>query len=213
SDGLASALVQSGYSTNAVHCGQDALVALAATDYQLLILDLGLPDCDGISLLRQMRHSGLDAPVLILTARDELDDRISGLDAGADDYLSKPFELKELEARARALLRRHHTADGKLRHGALELDPVLHVATLGGRTLELTAREFAVLELLMRRPNGIVSKHQMLESLYDYRDEVSPSVIESFISRLRGKLAEAGGGVMIRVVRGLGYRLELTSDE
>lgn len=212
-NGLSGALAQSGYETEVAHRGHEALAALAARSHRLVILDLCLPDCDGIDVLRHLRRKGSEVPVLILTARDDLDDRILGLDAGADDYLSKPFELGELEARVRALLRRRHALDGKLRHGTIALDPVAHVATLNDRELDLTGREFAVLELLMRRPKGIVSKRQMLDSLYDFGDDVSPSVIESFISRLRGKLADAGGGVRIRVVRGLGYRLETDADE
>jgi DNA-binding response OmpR family regulator len=212
-NGLAGALVQSGYTVDIARDGRTAIAAYGGTNYQLVILDLGLPDMDGIQVLQCLRREGLKAPVLILTARDDLQDRIAGLDAGSDDYLGKPFELGELEARIRALLRRNQQSDATLHYGEITLDPVSHVVTARGRAIELTSREFAVLEALLRRPKGIVSKRQLFESLYDFADDVSPSVIESFVSRLRGKLAEADSGVGIRVLRGLGYRLELNSRE
>jgi DNA-binding response OmpR family regulator len=212
-NGLAGALAQSGYAVDVAHDGRAAIATCNGTNYQLVILDLGLPDMDGISVLQCLRREGLKTPVLILTARDELQDRIAGLDAGSDDYLGKPFELGELEARIRALLRRNQQGDAALHYGEIALDPVSHVVTVRGCAIELTSREFAVLEALLRRPKGIVSKRQLFESLYDFADDVSPSVIESFVSRLRGKLAEADSGVGIRVLRGLGYRLELNSRE
>jgi len=212
-NGLAGALAQSGYMVDIAHDGQAAIVACSNTDYQLVILDLGLPDMDGIEVLQCLRREGLIAPVLILTARDDLQDKIAGLDAGSDDYLGKPFELGELEARIRALLRRSQQSDVALHYGEIALDPVSHVVTVRGRAIDLTSREFAVLEALLRRPKGIVSKRQLFESMYDFADDVSLSVIESFISRLRGKLAEAESDVGIRVLRGLGYRLELNAHE
>lgn len=210
SNGLVHSLAQSGHAVDAVHTGRDALTACAATEYELVILDLGLPDADGITVLQRLRHQGLAAPVLILTARDDLQDRIQGLDAGGDDYLAKPFALGELEARIRALLRRGTTAAATPSFGELALDPASRVATVRGQELPLTARELAVLTLLLRRPGRVISKQQMVESLYSWEDAINPSAIEVFISRLRRKLEEAGADVGIRVLRGLGYRLELT---
>jgi len=210
-NGLVNTLAQSDYVTDAVHTGQDAVSACARLNYQLVILDLGLPDEDGISVLQRLRAQGLRAPVLILTARDDLKDRIRGLDAGADDYLSKPFEFGELEARIRALLRRGLSPGRLLHFGEIEFDTVSRLALVSGKELELTARELAVLEMLLLRPGKVVSKPQMLESLYSWEHETNPSVIEVFVSRLRRKLDEANAGVGIRVLRGLGYRLELSA--
>jgi DNA-binding response OmpR family regulator len=208
-NGLVHSLAQSDYVTDVVHNGRGALTACATTSYQLVILDLGLPDMDGIEVLRRLRQQGLIAPILILTARDDSSDRILGLDAGSDDYLVKPFVLGELEARIRALLRRGSLASAMLRFGKLDFDPASRQASIEGRELALTARELAVLELLLQRPGRVVSKQQLVESMYEWADATNPSVVEVFVSRLRRKLDEAGAQVAIRVLRGLGYRLEL----
>lgn len=207
-NGLVNALAQSHHAAEAVHTGQAALALCAVTHYDLVILDLGLPDIDGIELLRQLRLQGLVAPVLILTARDHLNDRIGGLDAGADDYLSKPFALGELEARIRALWRRGASTSPRLTFGSIEFDPATRELTVQDHPVSATARELAVLELLLRRTGKIVSKLQMIESLYTWDQEVNPTMIEVFVSRLRRKLERANAGVEIRVLRGLGYRLE-----
>lgn len=212
-NGLVSSLAQSNYAADAVHTGQAALAACDTTPYELLILDLGLPDEDGISVLRRLRARGVVAPVLILTARDDLQDRIAGLDAGGDDYLPKPFALGELEARIRALLRRGASSSATLSFGDVALDPASQVVTVRGTEIALTARELAVLELLLRRRGRIVSKQQMIESLYTWSGDISPSAIEVFVSRLRHKLEGADAGVSIRVLRGLGYRLEQQRHE
>jgi DNA-binding response OmpR family regulator len=212
-NGLVHSLAQSNYVTDAVHTGRAAITACATTSYQLVIMDLGLPDMDGVEVLRRLRQRGMTSPVLILTARDELQDRILGLDAGGDDYLTKPFELSELEARIRALLRRGSSASATLRFGKIEFDPLSRQATIESRAVELTRRELAVLELLLLRPGRIVSKQQLMESMYTSAEDANPSVIEVFVSRLRRKLDEAGAGVGIRVLRGLGYRLELSQHE
>jgi DNA-binding response OmpR family regulator len=212
-DGLVNSLAQSSYVTDAVHSGHAALIACATMSYQLVILDLGLPDIDGIELLRQLRQRGLISPVLILTARDDLQDRIHGLDAGGDDYLSKPFELGELEARIRALLRRGSVQNVMLRFSAITFDPLARQATIHGEAVNLTGRELAVLELLLQRPGRIVSKQQLLESMYSDADDTNLTVIEVFVSRLRRKLEAAGAEVGIRSLRGLGYRLEQAAHE
>ena len=207
-NGLVSSLAQSNYAADAVHTGQAAVEACELTEYELLILDLGLPDEDGIDVLRRLRRLGVAAPVLILTARDDLQDRIAGLDAGGDDYLPKPFALGELEARIRALLRRGVSSGAMLSFGDVALDPASRVVTVRGDEVTLTARELAVLELLLRRQGRVVSKQQMIESLYSWAGDINPSTIEVFVSRLRRKFEDADAGVGIRVLRGLGYRLE-----
>ncbi len=207
-NGLVNALGQSHHAAEAVHTGQAALALCAVTQYDLVILDLGLPDGDGIALLRRLRLQGLAAPVLILTARDHLQDRIAGLDAGADDYLAKPFALGELEARIRALWRRGASTNPLLSFGRIEFDPASRQLAVQGKPVAATARELAVLELLLRRSGGVVSKNQMIESLYTWDQEVNPTMIEVFVSRLRRKLERADAGVEIRALRGLGYRLE-----
>ena len=208
-NGLVHTLAQSNYAADAVHTGRDAVAACAAMPYQLVILDLGLPDEDGIETLRRLRHQGLTAPVLILTARDDLKDRVLGLNAGGDDYLSKPFEFAELEARIRALLRRGNALSAVRCFGGIEFDASSRTVTVNGGEITLTARELAVLEVLMLRPGRVVSKSLLVESLYTWDSEANPSAIEVFVSRLRRKLDEAGAGVGIRALRGLGYRLEL----
>ncbi len=207
-NGLASALAQSGYVADVAECGRDALAACTAATYQLVILDLGLPDLDGIEVLRRMRQGGLTSPVLILTARDELQDRVRGLDEGGDDYLSKPFEVAELEARIRALLRRGDPAPALLTVGGIAFEPASRRLTINGRPLDLTASELALLELLLRHRGKIVSKKLIFDSLYSWDHDASLSMVEVFVSRLRRKLNSAGAGVGIRVFRGLGYRLE-----
>jgi DNA-binding response OmpR family regulator len=211
-NGLVHSLAQSGYVTDVCHTGRAGLDAAKLTTYQLAILDLGLPDMDGMEVLRRLRSGGFTSPVLILTARDELADRIGGLDAGGDDYLQKPFAIGELEARIRALLRRGTLASSTLRIGKLSFDDSAREASIDGKPLNLTAREMTVLHLLMQRPGRIVSKQQLVESMYDWASEANPAVIEVFVSRLRRKLEEAGADVGIRVLRGLGYRLEDNND-
>jgi DNA-binding response OmpR family regulator len=207
SDGLQHSLAQSGYSVDAARTVHAGRAACAATRYEMLILDLGLPDGDGLALLRDLRAQGMLAPVLILTARGELDDRIAGLDAGGDDYLAKPFALGELEARVRALLRRGPDAGAqRIQLGNLTYDAGTRRVLVDGADLELTARELAVLEALLRRPRALVSKEQLFESLFTWDSEANLSAVEVYVSRLRKKLEPAG--VAIRMFRGLGYRLE-----
>jgi len=212
-DGLRCSLAQSHYQAEVVFDGRSAIAACRQTSYELVILDLGLPDMDGLEVLRQLRKGGMSAPVIILTARFDLDARVSGLDAGGDDYLAKPFDLPELEARLRALLRRSAGAGVDTLHFAgIEFDPASRQARVHGRELGLTAAESTVLGLLLRRPGRVVSKGQFVEGLYDHADDKNPAMVEVFISRLRRKLAEAGAGATIRALRGLGYRLEEAAD-
>lgn len=211
--GLASSLAQSGYLTDVVHQGHAALEACKKKAYQMVILDLGLPDVDGITVLRGLRQAGLTAPVLVLTARLDVNDRVLGLDAGGDDYLAKPFALPEVEARIRALLRRSLPGSTRVSFSELTFDLTTREATVGNRPIVLTASELAVLELLLRRPGKVVSKSQFLDAVYDHGEDPNPAMIEVFISRLRRKLNDAQAHVHIRALRGLGYRLEDSSDE
>ncbi len=210
-NGLIHSLAQSDHITDAAHTGAQALMACATASYQLVILDLGLPDMDGIDLLRRLRQRGLTSPVLILTARDTLQDRIQGLDSGADDYLQKPFDLSELEARIRALSRRGTVSDSTLLFGKIVFDTVSRQASCNSQCIELTARELGILEILLLRPGRIVSKQQLLESIYECAADINLTVIEVLVSRLRRKLEEAQAHVNIRALRGLGYRLELAN--
>ena len=206
--GLSSSLAQSEYQTEIVHDGQGAIAACKKTVYDLVILDLGLPDMDGLEVLRRLRKAGMAAPVLILTARFDLDDRVSGLDAGGDDYLAKPFALPELEARIRALLRRGLPQESRTSFCDIVFEQVSKQASVHGKALALTAAEASVLSLLLRRPGRAVSKTQFVDAIYDHADEKNPAMIEVFVSRLRRKLADAQSQVLIRALRGLGYRLE-----
>lgn len=206
--GLSSSLAQSDYVSDVVHDGQAAVDACKTTVYDLVILDLGLPDMDGLEVLRRLRKAGMNAPVLILTARLDLDDRVSGLDAGGDDYLAKPFALPELEARMRALLRRGAALESRVQFSDIVFEPATRQASVRGRDLALTAAEASVLSLLLRRPGRVVSKSQFVDAIYDHADDKNPAMIEVFVSRLRRKLADAGSPALIRALRGLGYRIE-----
>ena len=206
-DGLTRSLRQSGYSVDCVTDGAAADAALAAGEFDLLILDVGLPKVSGFDVLKRLRGRNSKVPVLILTALDGIDDRVRGLDLGADDYLAKPFALQELEARVRALTRRGHAAGSTLlKHGELTFDQVGKVAEIGGQPLELSARELALLEIFMQRPGRMVNKEQIVDLLCQWGEEVSVNAVEVYINRLRKKLEP--GGVKIATVRGLGYCLE-----
>jgi two-component system response regulator QseB len=179
-------------------------VALAGASYDAVLLDLGLPGGDGLSLLRALRTRRDDVPVLILTARDSISDRVAGLDAGADDYLVKPFALDELAARVRALLRRRAgRVDTRLRHGDLVLDPATREVTVGGEPVSLSAREYAVLLALMERPAAVLSRAQLEERVYGWGEEVGSNAVEVHVHALRRKL----GAQAIRTIRGVGYTM------
>ena len=209
-DGLLKSLRGADFAVDTAHDGEQADSILAVENYDLVILDLGLPRIDGFEVLKRLRRRGGTAPVLILTARDALADRVKGLDLGADDYLSKPFELPELEARVRALIRRGQAGGSSvLTHGPLTLDLSGRRATLDGVPIELSARELGVLEILMLRSGRVVNKEQFAEQLYGHDEEVGANAIEVYVHRLRKKLEPAG--VVIRTIRGLGYLLEKKS--
>ena len=203
---LQQALQQDGYAVDWVTDGRAAQEALAtgADAYAMVLLDLGLPRKGGIELLRELRREGNRVRVLVVTARDAVADRVAGLDAGADDYLTKPFSLDELTARMRALLRRDVVReDNVLRHGALALDPVAHSVTKDGQPVELSAREFALLAALLERPGAALSKAQLEERIYRWGEEVESNAVEVHVHNLRKKL----GNETIRTLRGIGYAL------
>ena len=206
SDALSRALVQSAYAVDAVHTGEQADDALVMQAYDLVILDIGLPGLSGLEVLRRLRERKLQVPVLMLTALDTLADRVRGLDQGADDYLAKPFDLPELEARVRALLRRGNASPLYLQHGRLKLDTVGRRVFHDDSPVELSARELAVLELLMLREGRVVSKEHMVNHLYGWGDEVGANAIEVYVYRIRKKLEPLG--CEIRTVRGMGYLME-----
>jgi two-component system OmpR family response regulator len=205
-DGLARSLRQGGYAVDWAANGLAADTAVMTVSYDLLILDLGLPKLSGLDLLKRLRGRGSQLPVLILTALDGTGDRVKGLDLGADDYMVKPFELAELEARVRALTRRSAGTTPTIVCGQLTYDQVGRVAQIQGQPLDLSAREIGLLEVLLTRMGRLVSKDQLVDHLCGWGEEVSHNAIEVYVHRLRKKLEV--GGVKIATVRGLGYCLE-----
>lgn len=186
--------------------GHAGLVSLAAAPYDLVVLDLGLPDIDGFEVCRRYRATGGCAPLLMLTARDALNDRVRGLDAGADDYLTKPFSVDELLARLRALARRPPAShDVRLRYADVELDPASRTATRAGRVLRLTAREFALLEYLLRAPERVLRRSQILEHVWDDNFDPVANAVDVLVGRVRRKLDPDGTSPLIHTMRGAGY--------
>src|SRR5574343_357810 len=210
-DGLSRSLRQGGYAVDWAPNGLEAESALLTVTYDLLILDLGLPKLPGLEVLKRLRARGSQVPVLILTAMDGTGDRVKGLDLGADDYMVKPFELAELEARVRALTRRSAGTSPTIQCGALTFDQVGRVAQIGGQSLELSAREVGLLEILLSRMGRLVSKDQLVDHLCGWGEEVSHNAIEVYVHRLRKKLE--AGGVKIVTARGLGYCLEKPHED
>lgn len=207
SDGLSMVLKDGGYAIDVASTGVDAEIALVDTEYDLLILDLGLPKLDGVELLKRLRSRGHSLPVLVLTARDSLEDRVTGLDLGANDYMTKPFQLPELEARIRALLRKDQWANRtEVSYGPLSFNTVTRSLSANGEMLDLSARELAILEILIQRVDRIVSKEQLSDHLSSWDAEVTYNAVGIAIHRLRRKLEPFG--ITIRAIRGLGYRFE-----
>ena len=205
-DSLTRAMRAAGYAVDLAGDGELALGLLRGGGFDLVILDLGLPKVEGLQVLRQARAAGCRTPVIILTARDGVEDRVKGLDLGADDYLTKPFSLVELEARVRALLRRGQGGSPVISCGALSYDTVGRRASMGESAIELSLREISVLEALLARLGKVVSKDRLIESLCGYGEEVSANAIEVYVHRLRTKLEPAG--VTLRTLRGLGYLMD-----
>ena len=201
-EGLLTALADAGHVVDWLRDGASGLAALEAEDFELVLLDLGLPRMDGMNVLARLRGRDGDVPVIILTARDTLPDRVSGLDAGADDYLVKPFELDELHARIRAVSRRRAgRAQTRLVHGELELDPVARQASWEGRPVELRRREYDILEALVENAGRVLSREKLEQRLYGWQAEVESNAVEVHVHHLRRKLSPD----FIRTVRGVGY--------
>lgn len=206
-DGLLRSLRNGGYTVDRVGSGLEADAALSSQEFDLLILDLGLPRLHGLEVLKRLRTRGSSTPVMVLTADDSVEQRVRGLDLGADDYMAKPFSLQELEARVRALTRRGlGTASTVIRHGPLSFDSTGRVAYLDEQMVDLSAREISLLEVLLQRAGRLVSKEQLVERLCEWGEEVSTNAIEVYVHRLRKKIEQ--GPVRIATVRGLGYCLE-----
>jgi two-component system response regulator QseB len=200
--GLERALRQQGYTVDGVADGRSAAEALRTERFDLVLLDLGLPGRDGIEVLRELRGRGDATPVIIVTARDDVQNRIAGLDAGADDYIVKPFDLDEVAARMRSVLRRvAGRGDPRIRHRGIALDPVTHEVERDGEPVVLSAHEFSVLEALLQRPGSVLSRAQLEDRIYGWGGSVESNAIEVYVHGLRRKL----GSDVIRTLRGVGY--------
>lgn len=205
-EAIVASLERIGHAVDWERDGGEADALLMAQSYDLVVLDVMLPGMDGFSLLRRLRQRRIPTPVLVLTARSQIEDRVSALDLGADDYLVKPFDFRELEARVRALLRRKTgSATNLIEIGGITLDLAGRNASLHGRPLELTRRELTMLEILAARPGRIFGKDELMDQLFGFKDEPSENAIEQYIARLRRKIA--GASAEIRTLRGLGYQL------
>jgi len=210
-DGLAAVLRVAGYAVDVVRDGISADAVLTTETFDLVVLDLSLPEMDGLDVLRRMRGRRNPSSVLILTARGALDERVRGLDLGADDYMTKPFEVSELEARIRVLLRRQAGLhNSSIAFGSIELDTVSRTLSAFGQTLDIPARELSVLETLLRKAGKVVAKQSIIESLAAFDDDLSENAVEQYISRLRRRLAPYA--LTVRVARGLGYYLDRIAD-
>ena len=200
--GLHTALEQDGYAVDGVSDGRSAAEALRSSRFDVVLLDLGLPERDGLEVLRELRSRGDATPVIIVTARDDVHNRIQGLDAGADDYIVKPFDLDEVAARMRSVLRRAAgRGDPCIRHRGITLDPVSHAVERDGEPVVLSAHEFAVLEALLQRPGTVLSRAQLEDRLYGWSEGIESNAIEVYVHGLRRKL----GNDAIRTLRGVGY--------
>jgi two-component system OmpR family response regulator len=206
---LARGLREEGHAADIAARGEDALWMAPAAAYDVVVLDIMLPGIDGVETCRRLRKSGFWTPVLMLTARDAIDDRVTGLDSGADDYLTKPFSFDELLARLRALARRAPAERPvTVEVGDLRLDPAAHRAWRGSTELELSAKEFAMLELLMRQPGSVLTRAQLLEGAWDMSYERRSNIVDVYIRHLREKIDRPFGSETIETVRGVGYRLK-----
>jgi DNA-binding response OmpR family regulator len=204
-------LRESGYAVDRTATGEEALTLAVAGPYDALVLDLMIPGIDGMTVVRRLRQSGSTTPILVVTARDQVPDRIEGLDAGADDYLVKPFAFDELLARLRSVIRRRYqTSANRLLVGDLEIDLAARTARRGGQTIALSAREFALLEYLVLRRGQIVTRAEVWEHVYDFASEPSSNVIDVYVGYLRRKLGRNGAKVPIVTVRSVGYRFDAT---
>ena len=202
-------LGESGLAVDVVHDGDEGVAAMMSAPYDVIVLDVMLPGLDGFAISRQLRQQKVSTPVLMLTARDAVDDRVHGLEAGADDYMVKPFAMRELIARIRALARRHlPDRTSVLTAGSIVLDTAAHTLKVAGRDVEVTAKEFAILDFFLHHPGHLLSRTQIIEHVWDYEFEGGHNLVEVYMGRLRRKLITAGAGDPFVTVRGSGYRLE-----
>ena len=208
-------LEEQGYAVDAAYTGREALDWAEAAPYDAIVLDILLPELDGLAVCRELRRRGARVPILMLTARDTLDDRVTGLDAGADDYLVKPFEIRELLARLRALTRRsiEQPKTTLLQVADLVLDNATHHVERGGETIELTAKEYAVLECLMREPGRVLTRTMIAEHVWNYDVYNESNVVNVYIRNLRRKIDDGCDLKLIHTVHGVGYRLSVNEDE
>ncbi len=209
SDSLRTTLVEDGYAVDTAYDGVEGEDMALLTPFDIIILDIMLPKRDGIEVCRSLRDQKMSTPILMLTARDALDDRVLGLDSGADDYLVKPFEIKELRARLRALLRRDSgNKSGNLIIEDLRLDPSTHYVWRADTPLDLTAKEYSLLEYMMRNPNRLITREMVISHLWDYDQRIASNVVDVYIRRLRRKVDDPFKVKLIETVRGAGYRLQ-----
>jgi DNA-binding response OmpR family regulator len=208
-DGISRILAGQGMVVDIVHNGLDADRAMQSHDVSVMVLDIGLPGIDGFEVVRRLRARGMSLPVLLLTARDDVQDRVRGLELGADDYLVKPFAAPELVARIKALVRRSNPRPVEMQMGGLQLDAFSHRASIDGQVIDLSAREWAVLEYLMQQASRVVSKQQIIDAILPWGEEVTLNAVEVYVSRIRAKIASAG--ISIKTIRGFGYLLEQNS--
>ncbi len=209
SSSLAANLAHEGYSVDAAYDGQEGQDLAELTPYDLIILDILLPEKDGLQVCRDLRRRRIHTPILLLTARDSVADRVQGLDYGADDYLVKPFAMRELLARLRALLRRQSPyTNGRLEIGDLVVDPVTHTVEREGRSIDLTPKEFALLEFLLYHPNQVVTREMIEQHIWNYDFESESNVIDVYVRRLRRKIDDPFATKLLTTVRGVGYRLQ-----
>ncbi|MFP3643434.1 winged helix-turn-helix domain-containing protein [Paraburkholderia sp. SIMBA_054] len=205
---LKQAFIERAYTATWVGSCTEAREALCETTYDVIVLDIGLPDGDGLALLREWRRAGFNEPVLILSARDAVEDRVSGLDVGADDYLPKPFSLEELLARMRSLLRRQSAVkDTLLQHQGIKLDLLSRTVQLNGQPVDLTSREFALLEIFLQNPGRILTRTLISEKIWESHYDVDTNLLDVYMSRLRAKIEAPLGKSLFKTVRGVGYQL------
>jgi DNA-binding response OmpR family regulator len=214
SESLCRTLEEDGYAVDAAYDGLDGEEMGLISSYDIIILDIMLPGKDGLEVCRELRDRRIITPILMLTARDTLEDRVKGLDTGADDYLVKPFEVEELRARIRALLRRDSSIkSGVIQVADLVLDPATHTVRRGNQPVELTAKEFSLLEYLMRHPNHLVTREMAEQHLWSYDHVIASNVVDVYIRRLRAKIDDTSEVKLLETLRGSGYRLRVPEDK
>jgi DNA-binding response OmpR family regulator len=214
SESLCRTLEEDGYAVDAAYDGLDGEEMGLISSYDIILLDIMLPGKDGLEVCRELRDRRIITPILMLTARDTLEDRVKGLDTGADDYLVKPFEVEELRARIRALLRRDSSIkSGVIQVADLVLDPATHTVRRGNQPVELTAKEFSLLEYLMRHPNHLVTREMAEQHLWSYDHVIASNVVDVYIRRLRAKIDDTSEVKLLETLRGSGYRLRVPEDK